>query len=282
MLINMKELLEEAEKENKAVGAFNVSSFEFAQGIIEAAEELNTPIIIQHAPAHSEYLSMEDAGAMMIYLAKKAKIPVCVHLDHGDSIEYCLRGMEVGYTSIMYDGSSLPFEENIKNTKYITEIAHDKGITVEAEIGSMPHNLKGEMKEYTPEDYYTNPEDAKLFYERTNVDALAISFGTVHGIYKQKPKLSIDVINKVRNATNGLPLVMHGGSGLSDEDYHNVINAGIRKINFYTYTSKYAGLKVCKLIANKQEGILYHDIVMCAKDAIKEETKRAIKLFNNC
>ena len=281
MLVTMKELLQEAEKKNKAIGAFNVSSFDFMQGVIMAAEELNSPVIIQYAPGHRDYISLEDAGHAMLYLAKKSKLPICVHLDHGDNVDDCIKAIDLGFSSVMYDGSQLPFEENIKNTKYVTEYAHKHGVSVEAEIGSMPHNNNGELTDYKPEDYYTNPEDAKYFYEQTHVDALAISFGTVHGIYREKPKLSIDVIKKVKEYTKDLPLVMHGGSGLSDEDYHNVINAGIRKINFYTYSARYAGKKAYELMQNNPDGLLYQEIVITAREAVKEETERAIKLFNN-
>ena len=147
----------------------------------------------------------------------------------------------MGFTSVMFDGSALPFAENAEITARVAKTAHALGATVEAELGSMPCNFNGELGDYTPEDFYTRPEEAAEFAERTGVDALAISFGTVHGIYKTTPKLSIDVIERVREATCGLPLVMHGGSGLTNDDYHAAIAAGIRKVNYYTYGAIAAG-----------------------------------------
>lgn len=281
MLVTMKYLLEDACKRNYAIGAFNCSSLESALAAIKAAEELNSGFILQHAPAHEGYLPIEIAGPIMLQLAKYSKIPVCVHLDHGNTIELCKRAIDMGFTSIMFDGSSLPYEENIKQTKEICSYAHDRNVSVEAELGSMPCNFRGELKEYTPEDFYTNPNQAKEFVEKTGVDALAISFGTVHGLYKTKPVLNFDIIKQIRKSTKGLPLVMHGGSGLSKEDFKNAIDSGIRKINYYTYGALAGGKAVYDIVIKTPNGLQYHDVSTYATIKIKENIAETIRIFNN-
>ena len=148
-----------------------------------------------------------------------------------------------------------------------------------AELGSMPHNLRGELHEYTPEDFYTKPDEAKRFVEETGVDALAISFGTVHGVYKTTPKLSFTVIDEVRRSTGDLPLVMHGGSGLSEDDYHQAIARGIRKINYYTYGAIAAGKAVYEIVKEKPEGLQFHDVAVRATAAVCADVKRVMRIF---
>ena len=218
MLVNMKDMLAQAGKDSSAIGGFNCASLESALAAVRAAEEMDSPFILQFAGVHGQYIPLEVAGPLMLQLARSAKVPVAVHLDHGSSPEDCFRALAMGFTSVMLDASALPYEENIAATAAVVKVAHALGATVEAELGSMPSNFRGELGEYTPEDFYTKPEEAEEFVKRTGVDALAISFGTVHGIYKTTPKLSFDVINRVREATNSLPLVMHGGSGITDDD----------------------------------------------------------------
>jgi fructose-bisphosphate aldolase class II len=179
----------------------------------------------------------------------------------------------------MFDGSALSYEENIEKTAFVCKVAHEFGATVEAELGAMPHNLKGELREYTPEDFYTRPECAARFVAETGCDALAISFGTVHGVYKTTPKLSFKVIDEVRKATGDLPLVMHGGSGLSDADYHEAISRGIRKINYYTYGAIASGEAVRAYIASHEGKLMFHDIAVCATNAVCDDVKRVMRLF---
>ena len=231
MLTNLNELMKYAQEHEMAIGSFNGPTLESARAALEAAQELGVPVILQHAPAHDPYISLELAGSIMLALAEQATVPVCVHLDHGDSLETAMRAIRMGYTSVMYDASGKPFEQNLQETRKIVRMAHAVNVSVEAELGNLPHNFHGEMTDENPEAFYTNPEDARRFVKETGVDALAIALGTVHGVYKAKPKLSFDVIRRVREATGGLPLVMHGGSGLSDEDYRTAIACGIRKIN---------------------------------------------------
>ncbi len=280
MLVNMREMLNWAKERNVAVGALNCATLESARAAVMAAEELNIPLIIQHAEVHSEYIPIEISGPIMLNLAKIAKVPVCVHLDHGSSIESITQAIRMGFTSVMIDASSLPYEENIELTKRVVQMAHAVDVTVEAELGNMPHNLKGELGEYRPEDFYTIPEQAAEFAEKTGVDAMAISFGTVHGVYKTTPKLDFSIIEKVSKATNGLPLVMHGGSGLTDDDYKLAIKNGIRKINYYTYESIAGGKGTYEAVKNKPEGLQFHDVAAVATEYMRQDVLRVMKLFN--
>jgi len=280
MLVNMKGVLADAARGGYAIGGFNFASLESGMGAIRASEELNMPFVLEHAPAHEEYIPFDVAAPIMVQLAKAAKTPVVAHLDHGDSVELCLKALRLGFSSVMFDGSSLPYEENIRQTAFVCKVAHEFGATVEAELGAMPHNLKGELREYTPEDFYTRPEEAARFVAETGVDALAISFGTVHGVYKATPKLSFSVIDEVRKATGDLPLVMHGGSGLSEDDYHQAISRGIRKINYYTYGAIAAGNAVREFVSGRGEGkVMFHDVAVCATDAVCEDVKRVMRIF---
>ena len=280
MLVSMKEMLADASKGGYAVGGFNCASLESAIAAVRASEDLNKPFILQHAAVHEKYLPLAVAGPIMLQLARAAKTPVAVHLDHGSSVEHCLLALSMGFTSVMLDASALPFGENAAATASVVKSAHALGATVEAELGSMPCNFNGELGDYTPEDFYTKPEEAAEFAERTGVDALAISFGTVHGIYKTTPKLSIDVIERVREATRGLPLVMHGGSGLTDGDYHAAIAAGIRQVNYYTYGALAGGRAVYDVVKRIPEGLQFHDVAVAATVAISDEIRRVMGVLS--
>lgn len=280
MLVNMKQMLADAAKDGYAVGGFNCASLESAMGAVHASEQLGMPFVLQFAPVHEQYIPMAVAGPIMLQLAKAAKTPIAVHLDHGATIEVCLKALAMGFTSVMFDGSGLSFEDNVRCTKFICETAHALGATVEAELGAMPHNYKDELGEYRPEDFYTRPEEAAAFVGETGVDALAISFGTVHGVYKATPKLSFTVVDAVREATKGLPLVMHGGSGLSAEDYAEAVSRGICKINYYTYGAIAGGRAVSELAASVPAGkLMFHDVAVRATEALAEDVARAMRLF---
>lgn len=279
MLARMRDLLAESARKGCAVGAFNFSTLESGRAAIEAAEETGCPFILQHAPAHEGYVPLDMAAPIMLQLAKAAKVPVAVHLDHGTDFAPCKHALELGFTSVMIDSSALPFEENVKVAAQVVAEAKKHGADVESELGSMPHNFNGELGDYKPEDFYTRPEEAAEYVERTGVNALAISFGTVHGVYKATPKLSFDVIERVSAATNGLPLVMHGGSGLSDQDYREAITRGIRKINYYTYGALAGGKAVVSLVNEKGDGLQFHDVAVAATKAIRADLARVMRLF---
>ena len=282
MLVNLKEILEIAEANKTAVGMFNATGFDSLQAILSAAEELNQPVIIAHAEVHNVYNDVSLVAPSMLAMARAAKVPVCVHLDHGVSLDMVWRALRLGFTSVMIDASALPYEENLKITRDVTSIAHSMGVSVEAELGMMVTGESGDKisgLSHDPEYYYTNPDEAKAFCKATGVDALAIAFGTSHGFYKSAPKLNFDVVRKVREAT-GLPLVMHGGSGVSEDGFKESIKNGIRKINYYSYMSG-AGYDAAKKVIESGSTKYLHDVEYAAMQAMREDVKCAIKTFSN-
>lgn len=285
MLISLTEILKIAEEKNIAIGSFNASGLEALEAELSAAEELNLPIIIQFAQCHEPWIPLKTIGPIMVEMAKKAKVPVCVHLDHGETLEYLKEALEIGFTGIMYDGSTLPYEENLENTKKAVEMAQKYGASVEAELGSMGKRESGAGDSGAGSDddtkIYTDPELAAAFVKETGIDALACSFGTTHGIYLSKPKLDFDVVRNVRSRTNNIPVVMHGGSGVSAEDYYKAVEAGVRKINYFTYMDKAGGTAVHDYLNNLKEGdqIFFSSIFLIAREAMKENVKAAMKTF---
>lgn len=273
MLLNLKEILEIAQQKKIAVGSFNTPNMTSIKAVISAAEELNQPVIIMHAQIHEEMglCKIEEIAPVMLLFAKAADVPVCVHLDHGTDLDYVKRGIELGFTSVMYDGSALKKEENIKNTKVIVGEAHKYNVSVEAEIGSMGAREGGEGNAAS---IYTEPDEAAAFVEQTGIDALACAFGTAHGIYTSQPKLDFERLSKIKSLVN-VPLVMHGGSGIKDSDYREVIKRGISKVNYYTYMAK-AGAEA----VSQKKYTQFHDVLTDAENAMRENVKKAIKVFS--
>lgn len=284
MLVNLKDILKIAEEKKIAIGAFNTPGLDSLVAIIEAAEELDLPVIIQFAQCHEPWMPLDIIGPAMVAQAKKAKVPVCVHLDHGEDLEYLSNALAMGFTSIMYDGSVLPYEENLANTKKAVELAAKSGASVEAELGSMGRRESGAGDDTGENDetkIYTDPVQAADFVEKTGIDALACSFGTTHGIYLTEPKLDFDVVKNVRKNTNMIPVVMHGGSGVSKEDYRKSIEAGVRKVNYFTYMDKSGGNAAEEYIKSLKEGepVFFSSILLAGKAAMKENVKNAMKMF---
>jgi len=284
MLITMKAILELAEAKNIAIGAFNITSLEGIQAVLQASEELNQPVILQFAPVHEAIIPMTVIGPIMLLMAERASVPVAVHLDHGDDLSVLKKALDMGFTSVMYDGSSLSFEENAANTRIAVEMAGIYGASVEAEIGAMGRQEfssigEGEEGEAT-EGCYTDPEQAERFVKTTGVDALACSFGTVHGLYLTEPKLDFDRISQIKSRI-GLPIVMHGGSGVSDQDFRKCINNGVRKINYYTYLAKAGGMHVKEKAMESEGYVYYHDVTLWGIDAMKKDVLHTIKVFSN-
>lgn len=277
MLVNLNAVLEIAEKQKKAIGSFNTPNLENIMAVLSVAEEKNVPVIIMHAEAHEEVMPLDIIGPIMIQMAKKATVPVCVHLDHGETLEYLERALEMGFTSIMYDGSLLPYSINVENTKKAVEMAKKYGASVEAEIGILGGREAGSSKPLTQEEMYTDPESASQFVKETKVDALAASFGTAHGFYKVKPKLDFDRIDRIK-ALVDIPLVMHGGSGVSSSDYETAISKGIRKINYYSYMAR-AGVEGVKNALETKEIAFFHELSNRAVDYMKEDVRRAMDTF---
>ena len=284
MLVTLKEILKIAEEKKIAVGAFNTPNLESLRAIIGAAEELELPVIIQFAQCHEEWIPLSEIGPVMVDWAKKAAVPVCVHLDHGETLEYLEQALKLGFTGIMYDGSVLSYEENVENTGKAVAMAKAYGASVEAELGSMGRRETGAGDGTGDEDetkIYTDPVLAKRFIEETGIDALACSFGTTHGIYLKAPKLDFDVIRNVRKETGNIPVVMHGGSGVSAEDFHTCIKAGVRKINYFTYMDKAGGTAAAEYIASldSDKPLFWSSIIMAAEKALKDNIVGAMKVF---
>ena len=283
MLVTLKEILAIAEERNIAIGAFNATGLEAIEAEIVAAEQLNLPVIIQFAQCHETLVPLSTIGPIMVDMAKKASVPVCVHLDHGETLEYLEEAMKIGFTGIMYDGSVLPYEENVANSKKAVKMAKKYGASVEAELGSMGKRESGtgDGSEQDDTKIYTDPDLAAKFVEETGIDALACSFGTTHGIYLTKPKLDFDIVKMVREKTGNIPVVMHGGSGVSKEDYCKAVEAGVRKINYFTYMDKAGGNAVVKYLNELEEGApaFFSSIFTAAREAMKEDVKAAMKVF---
>lgn len=282
MLVNLKEILKIAEEEKSAIGMFNATGFDSLQAVVGAAEELNRPVIIAHAEVHNVYNDISMVGPAMVAVAQNAKVPVCVHLDHGTSLDMVYKALRLGFTSVMMDASALPYEENLALTKQITEASHAMNVSVEAELGRLVTGEAGSgetMQNAKAEDFYTRPDEAEAFCRATGIDALAIAFGTAHGFYTAQPKLDFEVVKNCAEAT-GLPLVMHGGSGVSDDGFKKAIENGIRKINYYSYMSK-AGYTAAKAVIEDGKTNYLHDVEYAATQAMKEDVKKAIKVFSN-
>ncbi len=279
MLVTMNEVLKDARQKHYAVGLFNAVTLELAQGIIAAAEQTGSPVIFGTAEVLLPYNSLEDLAMILIPMAKRASVPVVVHLDHGLKKETCLKALELGFSSIMYDCSTDSYEENCRKVKEMADIAHSYGASIEGEVG----HVGGAEGAATAEDmadaakFYTRPEEAKDFVDRTGVDALAIAVGTAHGAYKLPPKLDFNRIREIA-ATIDTPLVLHGGSGLTDDDFRQVIANGIAKVNIFTDLCL-AGVKGME--SALADGKDYLEARNIKKDFIKAAVINKINLFGS-
>lgn len=230
MLVNLNDVLKDAQKGKYAVGLFNTTDTDMLEGVIAAAEETRSPVIIGTAEVLLPYGELKLIAPALIAAAKRATVPVVVHYDHGLTFDRCIEALKLGFSSIMFDGSANDSEENLRSTREIVKIAHSMGVTVEGEIG---HVGQAETEDNAATDMYTTVAEAQGFIANTGVDALAIAIGTAHGAYKSKPKLDIERLKEIR-ANVETPLVLHGGSGLSDDDFKNTIREGIAKVNIFT------------------------------------------------
>lgn len=281
MLVTMNEVLRDAKKGRYAVGLFNAINLELAKGIISAAEKTGSPVIFGTAEVLLPYNTLEDLAMILIPMAKRASVPVVVHLDHGLTKETCIKALELGFSSIMYDCSTDTYENNCAKVKEMAEIAHSYGASIEGEIG----HVGGAEGTTTAEEqdeaakYYTTPEEAKDFVERTGVDALAIAVGTAHGAYKLPPKLDFERIEKIA-ATVSTPLVLHGGSGLSDADFKRSIEAGISKVNVFTDINVAAAEAAMRNCSDVNRGI--GELLSPIRDAVEQSVIEKMQLFGCC
>ncbi len=270
MLVNLNDVLIDAQKKHYAVGLFNTIDTDMLEGVISAAEELCSPVIIGTAEVLLPYGELNLISPSVIAAAKAAKVPVVVHYDHGLTVERCKQALDLGFTSIMFDGSAGDTAENLKTTAEMVKLAHSMGVTVEGEIG---HVGEAVTDDGATDDMYTTPQEAVDFVAATGVDALAVAIGTAHGVYRTKPRLDLGRLAEIRAAID-TPLVLHGGSGLSDDDFRNAISGGIAKVNIFTDLCR-AGLS-----AIHQNPDADYLIARSKKvEAIKQETMKKMMLF---
>lgn len=291
MLVKMSNLLKKAQQNKVGVGAFNAPTLEAVRAIIAAAEELNQPVILAHAQVHEPVISLNEIGPIMLDYARRAKVPVAVHLDHGTSFSLCVQALKMGFTSVMYDASDKSFADNVAGTKEIVKIAHALDADVEAELGHVFTSKVGgessskdrvvyKAEEHSSDDMYTDPKEAKRFVDETNVDCLAISFGTTHGIYLTKPVLNLDRVSEIAKAVS-VPLVMHGASGVSKENMQGAIKNGICKINYFAYMNKAGGESVNEYINSLGSELPFFDeISKMGIEGMKANVVEAMKVFS--
>lgn len=275
MLVNMNDILLPAQKNGYGVGFFNAVNMEMARAVIETAEALQMPVMVGTAEILLPAMDLAHVASYLIPLAKKASVPVCVHYDHGLTYERCMEAIELGFTSIMYDCSTEDYETNVRKVAEMVAICHAKGITVEGELGHVGDN-EGAGKLENPSDYYTDPAMAEDFVKRTGVDSLAVAVGNAHGDYKFPPKLDFERISAIAKAT-GVPLVLHGGSGLSDEDFKLAVKRGVCKVNIFTDIDKAGKAGVEEGIAAGEKtmmGLIPYEI-----RAMKKVVEEKIRLF---
>lgn len=286
-LVSIKEMLNKAREEKYCVGAFDASTIEMAMKIVEAAEELNSPVIIMGLKPDLDNGDMLDYWLYSLRkMAEKATVPVCLHLDHARDMDFLKKCVDMGFTSVMFDASECSLEENIRVTKEAVDYAHSKGVTVEAELGHVGDAIvSGELKSDNsydnPEDYLTNPDEMKRFIEETNVDCLAVAVGTSHGVYVHTPKLDferLDILNKIST----VPMVMHGGSGTPDDQIKIAVSKGICKLNIYSemLSAYYSELKK-KLDSSGTMAIWVSKANEKPLEALKNVVKEKIKLVGS-
>lgn len=277
MLVTMNDLLIPAKQKGYGVGFFNAVNVEMARAVIEAAEELHAPVMVGTAEILLPAMELERVAEYLIPMAKKATVPVCVHYDHGLTFERCMQALKLGFTSVMYDCSTMGYEQNVEQVAEMVKICHAMGVTVEGELGHVGDN-EGVGKLKNPSDYYTEPETAADYVARTGVDSLAVAVGNAHGDYKFPPKLDFERMEAIAEKT-GLPLVLHGGSGLTDDDFRTAVQKGICKVNIFTDLDKAGktGIETgLREGAATMMGLITYEIA-----AMKEAAAEKIKLFGS-
>ena len=277
MLVNMNDVLLPAREGKYAVGFFNAVNIEMARAVIETAEELKAPVMIGTAQVLLPAMELERVAEYLIPMAEKASVPVCVHYDHGLTFERCMEAIKLGFKSVMYDCSTASYEENVADVAEMVKICHSIGITVEGELGHVGDN-EGSGKLENPSDYFTDPDTAVDFVKRTGIDSLAVAVGNAHGEYKFPPKLDFERISAIAEKT-GIPLVLHGGSGLADSDFRTAVQKGICKVNIFTDIDKAGKAGIEKGLAEgagTMMALMPYEI-----EAMKKVTAEKIRLFGS-
>lgn len=280
-LVSLKSVLTEAKKGGYAVGAFNAVSLEFLESIIEAAEEERAPVIVNLAEVHFPFVPIKSLSKAIVERANASSVPVVFNLDHGLSFESVISSIKNGVSSVMFDGSHFSYEENIEKTKEVVRACKSVSVSVEAEIGAVGGAEGGLIEGEANPDLFTKPDEAKEFVEKTGIDALAVAIGNVHGKYKGEPKIDFDLLAKIRDCVN-IPLVLHGGSGISDSDFRKAVELGITKINFYTGMALGASEIIERGLS--QSGGKYHgfvEILSQVRVGVKEIVRERIQVFGS-
>jgi fructose-bisphosphate aldolase, class II len=278
-LTNMTDMLNHAYRHGYAVGAFNVSSFDFLEGVLTAAENCRAPVVLNLPETHAAHYNFDMLMAAALAGARRSAIPVAICLDHGSSLSAAVNGIKAGCNAVMIDASALPLDENLRCTKEVVDMAHACGVTVEGELGYVPW-VAGDGEEKPPEDIaYTLPAEAKAYAERSGIDCLAVSIGTVHGLLRGTPRLDITRLVKISEAV-GIPLVIHGGTGLGDDQFRKLIAHGVAKINYYTALADVAGASIRTQLQSHPHGS-YPQLTAGVRDAIGAQIERMIRLWGS-
>ncbi len=280
-LVTLKHALDHAKTHQYAIGAFNVHNLNLLHGIINAAQQKSSPVIINVAEVHLQYTSLKEIAPIIRMAARRVDVPVVLHLDHGLNFDTIIGAIKCGFTSVMFDGSSLSYEENLKQTKEIVKIAHAACVSVEAELGAIGGDEGGGLYGEADSQYFTDPRLAKEFVEKTKVDCLAVAIGNAHGLYKGKPKLDFKRLEEIAQQTK-IPLVLHGGSGISDDDFRRAVSLGIHKVNVYTAMSQ-AALKTISEAINSDAASYDHyaQLLQQTETSISDVTKHHMDVFGS-
>jgi len=280
MLVTLREVLADAEKGGYAVGAFNVNSMEIIQSIITAAKEERSPVILQASQGALAYAGLENIVALVNVAVKRTDLPIVLHLDHGTDFDQVMRCIREGFSSVMFDGSKLSLEKNISETQRVMAVARAVGVTVEAELGKIA-GVEDDISVDERDAFFTNPAEAERFVRETGIDALAVAIGTAHGPYKGEPKLDFPRLEEIREVIGGVPLVMHGASGIGDEAIREGVRLGIRKINIDT-DIRQAFIKAALDYQNKNpDNIDTRKMMGPAREAMTEIVRTKMRLFGS-
>ncbi len=278
-LVSVKDLLFDAQRQDYAVGAFNCNNMEILQAIVQAAEKERSPVIVQASQGAIKYAGLEYISELGHLAAEKAKVPVALHLDHGTSFEQVVRCIRHGFSSVMIDGSQLPFEENVKLTLEVLKVARPVGVSVEAELGKIG-GTEDDISVSDRDAQLTDPQEAKAFVDRTGVDSLAVAIGTAHGIYQGKPKLDFKRLEAIAKLT-GIPIVLHGSSGIPEEDITRAIQLGVRKVNIDTDVRAAFMAGVTEVLAASPEEIDPRKVLGPAREKMEAEIRTKIRSFGS-
>ncbi|MFD0896458.1 class II fructose-bisphosphate aldolase [Loigolactobacillus binensis] len=281
-LVTTKELTQSAQRGQYAVGAFNVTNIAMARGVVAAAEANCSPVILQIGEKQlTNYVPLDLMGTVMLTLARQAKVPIAVHLDHGFSYEVIIQALKLGFSSVMIDASQTDFATNIAQTKAVVQVAHALGVSVEAELGPMNREGGGTTVDYRQlAQTYTDPQAAERFVAATGTDLLAIAYGTVHGIYSQTPHLSFDRLQQIAQLVS-VPLVVHGGSGLADQDYRRSIANGICKINYYSNLAYTVANTVKQKLQQTTTQVFISDVDNWTQQLVQAEVSAKLQIFGS-